>query len=201
MPSVIIFYSCSHRYHRCGISILISMPILLLYVGWASWWSKSNEHKTLALEEVKPSRTCRSNPTITMYRDFRRHALFRIFLPFCLWPFWYVGHGLFFIRWRFTNAWPHFDSFLVLVMYCLWVWCGLPSFDLKRVEADRKLLLRELFKTYRYHKDDVLEIKTMDLGIWKWNTMVMKEATRFDRRISFIKSTGLLKIGYTTSCF
>ena len=42
-------------------------------------------------------------------------------------------------------------------------------------------------------KDDVLEIKTMDLDIWKWNTMVMKEATRFGRRISFIGNPQVVK--------
>ena len=71
---------------------------------------------------------------------------------------------------------PFHDSFLVLVMYCLWFDVVLPSLTSKRVEADENYYyVTNYFKTYRYHKDDVLEIKTMDLGIWKWNTMVMKK--------------------------
>ncbi len=59
--------------------------------------------------------------------------------------------------------------------------------DLKRVEADDNFYyVTNYFKTYRYHKEDVKEIKSLDFGIFKWNTMVMKEATKFGRRISFI---------------
>lgn len=66
--------------------------------------------------------------------------------------------------------------------------------DLKRVEADEQYYyVTNYFKTYRYLKSDVEEITSTDYGIWIWNTLRMKQKTKFGRNIRFIGNPAVYK--------
>ncbi|MBL0081660.1 MAG: hypothetical protein IPP37_04190 [Saprospiraceae bacterium] len=66
--------------------------------------------------------------------------------------------------------------------------------NLKRVEADDQYYyVTNYFKTYRYLKTDVEKISSSDYGIWIWNTLHMKQATKFGRNIRFIGNPAVYK--------
>lgn len=126
-----------------------------------------------------------------MYRLSSNHTLFwKIFLP----VFYVTFFGMLVMASYLSDEGdlPLLTAPIskLILTSCYVLFVGLMWFtivDLKRVEADDNYYyVTNYFKTYRYHKEDVIEIKSLDFGIFKWNTLVMKETTRFGRRISFI---------------
>ena len=66
--------------------------------------------------------------------------------------------------------------------------------NLKRVEADDQYYyVTNYFNTYRYLKTDVEKISSSDYGIWIWNTLHMKQVTKFGRNIRFIGNPAVYK--------